>query len=201
MQFSPDPELRTLISVNRKYASFDVSQSPDTAHRPHFDNLHNIVRGFDMYKRIIVPVDGSTTSNRALTAALQLARETGGQVRLLFVVEEMAYLGGYDQFGGYSGDVARIVRESGQKVLTDSMAIAAAAGVQADHVLFDTFRQRLGEVVADAAKAWNADLVVVGTHGRRGIGRVLMGSGAEEIIRMAPVPVLVIRARDEAGQS
>ncbi len=153
-----------------------------------------------MYKRILVPVDGSTTSNRALTAALQMARETSAQVRLLYVVEELAYLSGYDQFGAYSGDIARIVRESGQKVLSDAMAIAAAAGVQADHVLFDTFAQRLGEVVADAAKAWNADLVVVGTHGRRGIGRVLMGSGAEEIIRLAPVPVLVVRARDEVSQ-
>lgn len=153
-----------------------------------------------MYKRILVPVDGSTTSNRALTSALQLARETGAQVRLLYVVEEMVYLSGYDQFGVYSGDVAKIVRESGEKVLDDSMAIATAAGVQADHVLVDTFTQRLGDVVADAAKAWNADLVVVGTHGRRGIGRVLMGSGAEEIVRLAPVPVLVIRARDAVSQ-
>jgi nucleotide-binding universal stress UspA family protein len=48
-------------------------------------------------------------------------------------------------------------------------------------------------VVSDAAKRWNADLIVVGTHGRRGVGRVLMGSGAEQIIRLAPVPVLVIR--------
>ena len=153
-----------------------------------------------MYKRILVPVDGSTTSNRALTSALQLARETGAQVRLLYVVEEMVYFSGYDQFGVYSGDLTAIVRESGQKVLDDSMAIATAAGVQADHVLVDTFTQRLGDVVADAAKAWSADLVVVGTHGRRGIGRVLMGSGAEEIVRLAPVPVLVIRARDAVSQ-
>jgi nucleotide-binding universal stress UspA family protein len=152
-----------------------------------------------MYKRILVPVDGSTTSNRALAAALQLARETSAQMRLLYVVEEMAYLSGYDRFAAYSGDIAAIVRESGQKVLDDSMAIAVAAGVRTDHVLVDTFTQRLGDVVADAAKAWNADLVVVGTHGRRGVGRVLMGSGAEEIIRLAPVPVLVVRARDEVS--
>jgi nucleotide-binding universal stress UspA family protein len=152
-----------------------------------------------MFNRILIPVDGSTTSNRALTAALQLARESSARVRLLYVVEELAYLSGYDQFAVYSGDVATVIRESGQKVLDDSMAIAAAAGVQADHVLVDTFAQRLGDVVADAAKSWNADLVVVGTHGRRGIGRVLMGSGAEEIVRLAPVPVLVVRARDEVS--
>lgn len=152
-----------------------------------------------MFKRVLVPVDGSQTSIRALTTALQMARETSAQLRLLYVVEELAYLSGYDQFGVYSGDVASIIRESGQKILDDCMAIAAAAGVQADHVLVDTFTQRLGDVVADAAKAWNADLVVVGTHGRRGIGRALMGSGAEEIVRLAPVPVLVVRARDEVS--
>lgn len=149
-----------------------------------------------MFKRVLVPVDGSDTSNRALTTALQLARETSAHVRLVYVVEELAYISGFDQFAAYSGDMAEIVRKSGQKVLDDSMAIATAAGVQADHVLIDSFTQRLGDVVADAAKAWNADLVVVGTHGRRGIGRVLMGSGAEEIVRLAPVPVLMVRARD-----
>ena len=50
--------------------------------------------------------------------------------------------------------------------------------------------------IANSAKLWHADLIVVGTHGRRGVGRLLMGSGAEKIIREAPVPVLVVRAAD-----
>ena len=65
-------------------------------------------------------------------------------------------------------------------------------------MLFDDFGQRLGETAADAAKRWNADLLVVGTHGRRGIGRMLLGSGAEQIIRLAPVPTLVVRAPENA---
>lgn len=81
-----------------------------------------------MYKRILVPVDGSETSNKALTAALQLAREGSGCVRLLH-----------------------------------------------------------------EATAWQADLIVVGTHGRRGLSRVLLGSGAEQVNRTAPVPVLTVR--------
>jgi nucleotide-binding universal stress UspA family protein len=146
-----------------------------------------------MYKRILVPLDGSETSNKALVAALQLARLGGGRVRLIHAIEEMAYLSGFDQYGGYSGDLIRIMRENGTKILDDGMAIAQSAGVEADQMLFDKFGERLGEVVSDAAKRWNADLIVVGTHGRHGIGRVLMGSGAEQIIRLAPVPVLVIR--------
>lgn len=146
-----------------------------------------------MYKRILVPVDGSPTSNRALTTALQMARDAGGRVRLVHVVDELAYLSGFDQFGGYSGELIKAMQENGAKVLNDAMAIAQAAGVEADNMLFDNFGERLGDAVANAAKRWNADLVVVGTHGRRGIGRVLLGSGAEQIIRLAPVHVLVVR--------
>jgi nucleotide-binding universal stress UspA family protein len=152
-----------------------------------------------MYKRILVPVDGSETSNKALVAALQLAKDAGGRVRLVHVVEELAYLSGYEQFGGYSDELFRAMRETGTKVLNDGMAIAQAAGVEADTELFDNLGGRLAEIVADAAKQWNADLIVVGTHGRRGVGRMLLGSGAEQIIRLAPMPVLVVRSGEDSG--
>ena len=150
-----------------------------------------------MYQRILVPVDGSATSNKALVAALQMARESAGRVRLIHVVEELAYLSGYEQYGGYSGELISVMRETGNKVLNDAMNIAKAAGVEADNLLFDNFGERLAEVVADAATQWNADLVVVGTHGRRGVGRMLLGSGAEQILRLAKVPVLVIRSGED----
>lgn len=152
-----------------------------------------------MYKRILVPVDGSETSNKALVTALQLAKDAGGRVRLIHIVEELAYLSGYEQFGGYSDDLFKVMRETGTKVLDDGLAIAQAAGVEADKMLFDDFGGRLAEVVADAAKQWNADLIVVGTHGRRGVGRVLLGSGAEQIIRLAPVPILMVRSSEGHG--
>lgn len=150
-----------------------------------------------MYKRILVPVDGSPTSTKALTAALQLARDGGGRVLLLHVVEAMAFVDGYDLYGGQSGELLKVMREAGAKVLDDALAIAQSAGVEADKQLFDRFGERLGEIVANAAREWKADLIVLGTHGRRGIGRVLLGSGAEQIIRLAPTPVLVIRSGDE----
>jgi len=147
-----------------------------------------------MYRRILVALDGSETSMRALTASLNLARQGGGRVRMVHVVEELAYLGGFDPYGASSGDLIKVIRENAAKVLANGMAAAESAGVEADTVLYDNFGERLPEAVADAAKQWNADLIVVGTHGRRGIGRVLMGSGAEQIIRLSPVPVLVIRS-------
>jgi nucleotide-binding universal stress UspA family protein len=147
-----------------------------------------------MYQRIIVPIDGSATSDQALAAAIELARESHGRLRLVHVIEEMAYLTGYDQFGGYAGDLLKVMRETGVTVLAKGLATARGAGVEADEVLYDKLGERLPEVVAEQARQWNADLIVVGTHGRRGVGRILLGSGAEQIVRMAPVPVLVIRS-------
>jgi nucleotide-binding universal stress UspA family protein len=145
-----------------------------------------------MYKRILVAVDGSPISNKALTHALQMARDAGGQVLLVHVVDELAYITGYEPFGGYSGELIRVMKESGAKVLNDAVTIARAAGVEVEGRLFDNFGERLGESVADAAKHWSADLIVVGTHGRRGIGRLMLGSGAEQIVRLAPAPVLIV---------
>jgi len=148
-----------------------------------------------MYKRILVPVDGSETSNKALVTALQFARDFGGRVRLVHVMEELTYLTAYDPYG-YSGDLVTVMRETAERILDQGMAMAQSAGVEADAMLFDKSGERLAETVADAAKRWNADLIVTGTHGRRGLGRVLMGSGAEQIVRLAPVPVLMVRLPD-----
>ena len=149
-----------------------------------------------MYTRILVPVDGSPTSNKALTAALQLAREAGGSVRVVHAFDELAFLSGYE----YDGSILRAARADADKILSTALETAASAGVPADSSLLETRGRRLGDAVADEASAWKADLVVVGTHGRRGVGRVLLGSGAEQVIRMAPVPVLAVRESEAAGK-
>lgn len=154
-----------------------------------------------MYKRILVAVDGSPTSSKALATAIGLAQALGGRLRLVHVIEEAAYLSGYDPFGGSSGQLLEAMREAGARVLQEGMAIALAAGVEADNMLYDRLGERLGETVAAAAQLWNADLVVTGTHGRKGVSRLLMGSGAEQIIRLASVPVLVVRSGEDAGAS
>ncbi|HWI83679.1 universal stress protein [Ramlibacter sp.] len=140
------------------------------------------------FKRILVPVDGSPTSDKALAAALQLAGDTGASLRLFHSVE-LTYATGLD----FDGQATLFLRAAGEEILAKALAAAQAAGVAADSQLLDHPGERLGEAVADAARHWQADLIVVGTHGRHGVGRVLLGSGAEQIVRLAPVPVLVIR--------
>lgn len=146
-----------------------------------------------MFKRILVPVDGSETATKALVAALQLAREADGRVRLIHSLDELAYLSGYE----FAGDVLGVARGEAERVLQEALEIAKASGVPADSRLVEVPGRRLGEVIAEEARAWEADLVVVGTHGRRGVERVLLGSGAEQVIRMAPVPVLSVRAKED----
>lgn len=147
-----------------------------------------------MYKRVLVAVDGSEISTKALVSALQLARESGGQVRIVHMVEGLTPMA-VDPYGAaWSADVLDSLKKGGEQILRDAMDIAHASGVPADTELFDSFGERLAECVVDAAQRFDADLVVVGTHGRRGMGRLLLGSGAEQIVRLAPVPVLVVRS-------
>ena len=143
-----------------------------------------------MFKRILVPVDGSETSNRALVAALQVARETGGRIRVIHSMDELVYVADT----AYDPTILRSAREWAGKILQEALEVAKATGVPADSRLVEAPGRRLGDIVADEAQAWEADLVVVGTHGRKGVGRVLLGSGAEQILRASRVPVLSVRA-------
>jgi nucleotide-binding universal stress UspA family protein len=145
------------------------------------------------FRRILVPVDGSATSNKALVTALDIARDSDSHLKLIHVVDELAYVTGFEA----SGQVLALVREGGQRVLAESADIAKSAGVPADTHLIDEPGRRLGEMVCNEASEWKADLIVVGTHGRRGMSRVLLGSGAEQIIRMSPVPTLVVRSDEK----
>lgn len=145
-----------------------------------------------LFQRILVPVDGSDTAKKALDAAVQIASAMGGQIRVLHAIDELMYVSGYE----YTADLLGAARTWAREALDEAMASAKAAGVACDSQLIDELGPRLGESVAQAARNWKADLIVLGTHGRRGFNRLLLGSGAEQIIRLAPVPVMVIRARE-----
>ncbi|HSV78197.1 MAG TPA: universal stress protein [Ramlibacter sp.] len=147
-----------------------------------------------MYQRILVPFDGSDTSTRGLEEAIGLARLTQGHLRVFHVIDEMSFALAMDAYAGYRGDWLNTLRDQGAAMLAAAQAKAQAAGVQAETVLRDRFNTRVADLVASEATTWPADLIVVGTHGRRGIGRLVLGSAAEHILRIAPVPVLLVRA-------
>ena len=146
-----------------------------------------------MYERILVAVDGSRPSNAGLDEAIRLAKLTGARLRLIHVVDQMPFVLSAEGYGAMSADVLGILNEAGQKILAAARERAEAGGVVADVRLFESLSGRLSDRVAEEARAWRADLVVLGTHGRRGIRRAVLGSDAEEILRTAPVPVLLVR--------
>jgi len=153
-----------------------------------------------MYQRILVPVDGSATSDKGLDEAIKLAKLTGASLRLIHVVDVMMFANGFETYGAFADDVVPRMQEVGEKLVEQARSRVAAAGVKVDSVLFDTLALRVSDAVNEQARAWGADLIVIGTHGRRGVGRFLLGSDAEQILRTAPVPVLLVRAPEEKIQ-
>ncbi len=151
-----------------------------------------------MYARILVPVDGSPTSEAGLAEAIRLARSSRGALRLLHVVDDMPPLPMSAINGVAMPDLSALARERGDALLARCVAQAREAGVAAEPLLVEGLGRHLADFVGDQVRSWNADLIVLGTHGRRGVGRLLVGSDAEQVVRVAPVPVLLVR---EAGGS
>ncbi len=152
-----------------------------------------------MYQRILVPVDGSPTSTLGLEEAIKLAKLSGARLRLIHVVDQLPFALTADGYGGMSADVVGLMREAGQKILDEAQQRVASAGVEVDQQLFESLDTPLCERVIEQIESWHADVVVLGTHGRRGVRRMLLGSDAELIVRTATVPVLLVRgAQDRA---
>ena len=152
-----------------------------------------------MYEKILVPVDGSPTSMRGLDEAIKLAGLTGGQIRVFHAIDEFVYSAGIDGFGGAAAIGAGMIpeiRKGGERLLEEAKLRVEASGIKADTAMASTLDGRIADLTIAEAKACDADLIVLGTHGRRGVGRALMGSDAEQILRSATVPVLLVRAAE-----
>ena len=93
------------------------------------------------------------------------------------------------------------LQEGGQKILAEGERAAKAAAVPVETKLFESFGDRLADLVAKDAVEWNADLIVLGTHGRRGLRRALLGSDAEQVARHVTVPVLLLRPKRRVRSS
>jgi nucleotide-binding universal stress UspA family protein len=150
-----------------------------------------------MYERILVPIDGSATSDLGLQEAVKLAKLTGARLKLLHVTDVLSLAIAGEAYAGPAGDLLSETRKEGTELLARTKAAVEAQGLAADTVLFDNASGRVAELVAEEAAKWRADVIVLGTHGRRGVGRLMLGSDAEQIVRSAPVPVLIVR--DKAG--
>ena len=146
-----------------------------------------------MYQRILVPSDGSPTSQRALEEALGLARQVGqgAQLELLHVVEIILFPDSEIYFN--NAELQKIMRSSGEKILAQAEKMVRRAGIAVQKRLLEADGERIATVIVEEARRWPADLIVIGTHGRSGFSRILFGSVAEGVVHTADVPVLLVR--------
>jgi nucleotide-binding universal stress UspA family protein len=145
-----------------------------------------------MYKKILVPVDGSETSLLGLREAIRLAKNQQAAVRLLHVVHDYLVAGGHGA-AVYTSQLRKDLRERGEQILKEAADLAHWQGVEAESKLVETPGGSVGTMIVEEAGSWPAELIVLGTHGRRGIRRLVMGSDAEYVVRTTPVPVLLVR--------
>lgn len=143
-----------------------------------------------LFHRIVVAIDDSTASQLALAKAVRLASESAAQLRVVHVLdlnrqgEEISYLAEYEDSE----------RKSGQQLLQEASDEATKLGVRAETAQLEvrTLNDGIGEQILRDAGRWGADLLVLGTHGRRGVGRLLLGSVAEWVARRSTAPVLLV---------
>ncbi len=153
-----------------------------------------------MYKKILVPIDGSPASTRGLDEAIQLAKDQGAELRLLHVLNEWLTVSP-DATGAATGAVSEGLRVSANLILDEGDARARRSGITPNTVLLEQIGTPVGEVILKHAAEWGANLIVCGTHGRRGVRRLVMGSDAEYILRHTRVPVLLVREPEEPQKS
>jgi nucleotide-binding universal stress UspA family protein len=147
-----------------------------------------------MYRKILVAVDSSDASAQGLNEAIRLASDQRAQLCLVHVVEPLAAMF-YPEAGMFADDLMHALREAGERVLATALARAKKRGITARAALVDNGGYPVANLVLSYAKKWHADLIVIGTHGRRGLSHLLLGSDAETILRSAEVPVLLVRAK------
>lgn len=151
-----------------------------------------------MYGHILVPVDGSAASRHVAVHAFELAAALGARVSVIHVVEDLAVpfvqygMEPYVDLEAVSADVVEAHRDAAERLVAD-VAADAPEGLTVEASVIDAGGDRVGDVIARLADERGTDLIVMGTHGHRGLSKVLLGSVADHVVRTARVPVTLVR--------
>lgn len=150
--------------------------------------------GMMIYKKIMLAIDESDTSLAAVNEAIKLTKGEDVHLCILHVVDEsLVYYGGstfdYLSYTAVCREEGQNILDAAEKTITSQLSIK----VETSLVELKPLQGRIAEIIVDEAKEWSADLLVIGTHGRRGFSRLFLGSVAENITRIATIPVLLVR--------
>ncbi|MGA9962264.1 MAG: universal stress protein [Azonexus sp.] len=146
-----------------------------------------------MYRNILVAIDDSETSRVALDEAINITRATGAKLHIVHVADEVL-LGMHQRTVSTTLNLDHAmaaIRGAGAKILQD--ARAAASGIDAETILLETMKRRVSEVLVDKSRELGCDLIVIGRHGQRGLARLILGSVAEQVAKIADASVLLVR--------
>jgi nucleotide-binding universal stress UspA family protein len=149
-----------------------------------------------MYGKILVPIDGSETSTRGFNEAIKIAKVQGSQVLLVHIVNEFILDITYSA-GIFPQNLVESLVKTGRAILDAAESAAKKEGVKVESVLLESIGGVAGDLILAQAKKWKADLIVMGTHGRRGLVRLALGSDAENVVHAATVPVLLVRGSSQ----
>jgi nucleotide-binding universal stress UspA family protein len=148
-----------------------------------------------MYKHILIATDGSTIAHKGVEHGLGLAKALNAKATVVFVSRPFP-LGGMEFTGWVAGenDLLRYeasVKEFAERVFGEAKAIAGRIGVTPAYV--EVTSDSAAQGILDTAKKEGCDVIAMASHGRRGVGRLLLGSETAEVVHSAHIPVLVIR--------
>jgi len=151
-----------------------------------------------MYKRIMVAVDESFMTSQVMQAAIELAKAGGARLAICHAIDEtiLAQREMAMMLPNSVGKTEARMRLGAQGFLGRLANEAQAAGIEAEIRLVESEQKHVSDMLIEAATAWQADLLVVGTHGRRGIERYFVGSAAERLVRKAQVSLLLVRGEE-----
>ncbi|ACV34705.1 universal stress protein [Accumulibacter sp.] len=151
-----------------------------------------------MYKRIMVAVDESFMTSQVMEAAIELAKATGAQVAICHAIDEtiLAQREVAMMLPNSVGKTEARMRLGAEGFLDRLLQTVRSAGVEAEIKLVESEQKHVSDMLIDAAGEWQADLLVVGTHGRRGIERFFVGSVAERLVRKGQTSLLLVRGEE-----
>ncbi len=144
-----------------------------------------------LFQRILVPLDGSPPSDAALARAIALASACGAAVTVAMVYDPYPYIGAAAEYASYPIELAEDLRREAEQTVAAARNTAEAAGLQVASRVLDS--PRVWRAILDLAEAEKADLIVMGSHGRSGLDKLVMGSVTQRVLQHTRLPVLVVR--------
>ncbi|MDP1741586.1 MAG: universal stress protein [Polaromonas sp.] len=144
-----------------------------------------------MFKHILLPVDGSSTSLTAVEKAIGLARAFGSTVTAIYVIDPYAFSGVGADFAYGQAQYLDAATAEGNQALKEAAALLTAAGVNVSTAIIEAHTIYRG--ILETASSVGVDLIVMGSHGRRGLEKLVLGSVAAQVLAHAHLPILVVR--------